>query len=104
VVPDEFAVPQIEVQEGDGHRQVETPGSRASRIEVQDAVAFRAGRLVRMAAHDNMKSGSQGINIERVNIVQDVDGRGRQLDGFGFGQALRPPLGVHISAHRKNRR
>jgi len=64
---------------------------------------FRAGRLVRMSAHDDMESRGDRIKIERVNIVEDVNRCGIGLDDFGFGQGQRPRFRIDISAHGKNR-
>jgi len=64
---------------------------------------FRAGGLVRMSAHNDMKSRGYGIEIERVNVVENVNRCEIRLDDFGFGQGLRPRFCIHVSAHGKNR-
>ena len=64
---------------------------------------FRAGRLVRMSAHDDVESRGDGIKIERVNVVEDVNCCGICLDDFGFGQGQRPRVRIHISPYGKNR-
>jgi len=92
------------MEEGDRHRQIESPRSRASRVEEQDAAVFRAGRLVRMSAYDDMKSRGGGIEIERMNVVQYVNRCGIRLDDLGFGKSQRPRLHIHVSPHGKNRR
>lgn len=91
------------MEKGDRHRQIETARACASRIEEQDAAMFRAGRLVRMSAHDDVKTCGNGIKIERVCVVKDVDSCGICHDDFGFGQGQRPRLRIHISPHGKNR-
>ena len=91
------------MEERDGHRQIETPRSGASRIDEQDAAVLRAGRLVRMPAYDDLESRGDGIKIERVNVVKDVYRCEIRLDDFGFGKIQGPRLGIHISPHGKNR-
>src|SRR5262249_15683065 len=66
-----------------------TPGTRATRIHVNDARAFRPARLVRMTTDDNVELSRGGIKIKLLNVVQHVyqnrarfnDGRDRQLRG-----------------------
>lgn len=91
------------MQDRDCHRQIETPRSRASGIEEQDAAVLRARRLVRMPAYDDVESRGDGIKIERVNVVEDVNRGAIRLDNFVFGKSLRPRFGIHISPHGKNR-
>jgi len=64
---------------------------------------FRAGRFVRMPAHDDMESCGDGIKIERVNVVKDINCCGIRLDDFGFGQGQRPRVRIDIAPHGKNR-
>ena len=56
-----------------------------------------------MSAHDDVESRGDGIKIERVNVVEDVNRGGIGLDDFGFGKSQGPRLGIHISPHGKNR-
>ena len=64
---------------------------------------FGAGRLVRMPAHDDMESRGDGIEVERVNIVEDVNRCGIRFDDFGLGKSQRPRFCIDISPHGKNR-
>ena len=91
------------MEKRDRYRQIESPRPCASRIEEQNAAVFRAGWLVRMSAHDDMEPCGDGIKIERVNVVEDVNRCGIRLDDFGFGQRQRPWVRIHISPHGKNR-
>ncbi len=91
------------IEARDRHRQIEPPRACASGIEKQDSVSFRSGRLVRMAAHNDLEARSGGIKTERVNVVKDVDRCAIHLDDFGFRKRLRPRLRIHISPHGKNR-
>ncbi len=63
---------------------------------------FRAGRLVRMSADDDVESRRDGIKIEGVNVVENVNCCGVCFDDFGFGQSQRPWLRIYISPHSKN--
>ena len=93
----------IQLETRDRHRQIKTPRACASWIEEQDAVEFRPGRFVRMPAHDDVESRADGIEIELVNVVKNVNRCGICLDNFGFGQGLRPRFRIDISSHGKNR-
>jgi hypothetical protein len=103
---DDIEVPWLStyVEAGDRYRQIETARACASRIEEQDAAVFRAGRLVRMSAHDDMESRGDGVKIERVNVVENKNRCGLRLDDLGFRQCQRPRFRIHISSHGKNRR
>lgn len=90
------------MEKRDRHRQIEPPRACASRIEEQDAAVFRAGRLVRMPAYDDLESRDDGIKIDRVNVVKDVNRRGICLDDFGFRKSQRPRFRIDISPHGKN--
>ena len=65
---------------------------------------FRPRGLVRMPADDDLKSRGGGIEIERVNIVQNVNRRGFRFEDFGFGQGQRPRLRIDVSPYGKNGR
>ena len=91
------------IEPRDCDRQIKTARACASRIEEQDAALLRAGRLVRMPAHDNMKSRGGRIQIERLNVVENVNCGGICFDHFGFRKSEGPGLRVHISPHGKNR-
>jgi len=90
------------MKERDRHRQIETPRTGAPRIYEKDAAFFRTGRHMRMSAHDDVETRGGGIEIERVNVVQDVHRKRIRLDDFGFGKRLRPRVRIDISAHGKN--
>ena len=98
-------VPRLltEIDTRDRHRQIEPARSRASRIEEQDSIAFRLSRLVGMPADDDLKTCGGGIEVKRVNVVQNVNRGCIRFDDFRFGQRLCPRVGIHISTHRKNR-
>src|SRR5258708_7494797 len=65
--------PFLEVQARHRNRQVKSPRSGASRVDVQHAIAFRLSGFMRMAADDDAKTGCGWIQVQGVHIVQDVD-------------------------------
>src|SRR5471032_489197 len=81
--------------------QFESARPRAARIEIQDAVFHFLFRLMRVPADHCRKAGSLGIEVERVDIMDDVDVKSAQLDNFRFLEASRPCLRVHIAANRR---
>ena len=87
-----------------GHRQIEAARAGASRIHVQHSAFFGLARLVRMPAHDHLKSGRNRIEIEGMNVMQDVNRCAVNFNCLGFRQGSGPRLGIHISSHRKYRR
>ncbi len=53
---------QIQARERD--RQFEAARAGTARIEIQDAVTFRARRLVRMTAHHDVEARGGGVQIK----------------------------------------
>jgi hypothetical protein len=99
---DEFQLPgncaQVEPRHRD--RQTEAPRSRAARVDVDDSAALAAAGLVRVAAHDRLEPGRGGIEIERVHVMEHIDGGAAGLRHRGLGQRFRPRAPIDISAHR----
>jgi hypothetical protein len=77
---------------------------RAPRIDEEHASAFRAARLVRMPADDDVKSGCGWVQIEIVNVVKHVDvGRACFYDGCER-QRGSPRFVVNVASDRNDRR
>jgi hypothetical protein len=54
---------------------------------------------VRVAADHNRESGGFGLEVQRCQIVQHIDGDASDFEDFIFGQPLCPPLLVDVAAN-----
>src|ERR1700722_6495264 len=64
---------RAQVQPRNGYRQLKPSGARASGIDVEDAGALAASKLMRVSADDHLESGRFSNQIELMDVVQHVD-------------------------------
>ena len=64
-----------EVEAGEGDGKVKSARAGAAGIDVEDAALFVFCWFVSVAGYHDVKSGSGGIQVEFVEIVQHVDRR-----------------------------
>src|SRR3954467_5833877 len=55
------------------NRELETPRTRAPRIEIEHAASLGGGRLVRVPGNNHAKAGGPRIEIQLRDVVDHVD-------------------------------
>src|SRR5262249_50464 len=71
------------------NRQLEAPRARAAGIEVQDAVNTLDFWYVRMAGNNHIDDGAS-IDLQRLQVVQNVDRFPREVHKFRVGVFASP--------------
>src|SRR5207302_4189534 len=61
------------IHSGQHYGQIEPPRPRTAGVNVNDALPVGPRGLVRMPAHHHGKARSRGFEVERLQIMQDVD-------------------------------
>ncbi|HEY6894210.1 MAG TPA: hypothetical protein VI258_08585, partial [Rhodanobacteraceae bacterium] len=92
----------VEMRDGDG--QSKAAGTRASRVDVDDAVALAHERLVRVPGDDGTDASGVVRKVELREIVQNVDDTIFDGEREGFGKSLRPRTDVVVATHRAHGR
>jgi hypothetical protein len=77
-------------------RQPEAPPSRAAGIQVENAADRVDLRYVGMPGNDHIDAGA-GIDLQRLQVVQNVDRLSRQAHEFGAGVFPGPVAAVDVS-------
>src|SRR3954454_23634419 len=68
-------------ERGNRDRQLEAPPSRAAGIQVENAADRVDLRYVGMSGNNHVDAGA-GFDLQRLQVVQNVDRRSRQADQF----------------------
>src|SRR5262249_36719195 len=71
----------LEVRNRNG--QAEASGTCTPRIDELHAVAVGNRRFVRVSGNDDVKTGSQRVDLQLLHIVKDVDADALDLEGQG---------------------
>jgi len=87
----------LQIQPGHSHGQLKSARTCTAWINVQDAIALVTSRLVGVAAHNHLKSGRSGIQIQRAQIVQHVGSNDITLAGIHTGPATEDE--ITLTAH-----
>jgi len=87
----------LEKAYGDG--QAEPPRARAPGIHVQHPIPLRNGGLVRMARDYDLKPRRDGIEIQLLDVVQNVDPYAADLERGGGRYGLSPGTLVVVASH-----
>jgi bifunctional non-homologous end joining protein LigD len=77
-------------------RQLEAPPSRAAGIQVENAADRVDLRYVGMPGDDHVDAGA-GVDLQRLQVVQNVNRLSRQTHKFRVGVFAGPLTAVHIS-------
>ena len=98
----------VDFEHADRNGKGKAPRPCASWIEIEHAfVAARAvidSRLVGVAADDDIDSGSNGIKIEFIQIVDEIEVLSGELDKIGCRQLRRASCAIDVAANRCDRR
>ena len=88
-----------EVEDGQGDGQGEASGAGAAGVDIQDSITTVEFGLVSVAADDDVKAGSFGVEVELFKVVEDVDRDILEFDYSGKRNGTGPGFGVHVAAN-----
>ena len=91
-------------EHGNRYRQGKAAGTGAARIDKENVVTPFGDRLVGMARNDDAKAGSNGIEGELCDVMQNMDRVSAYLDRVARRKADRPRALVVIAPNRAHRR
>jgi hypothetical protein len=77
-------------------RQLEPPPSRAAGIQVENAADRVDLRYVGMSGNDHVDTSAR-VDLQRLQVVQNVDRLSRQALQFRIGVFVGPLAAVHVS-------
>src|SRR6476646_5755879 len=83
---------------GNRYRQLEAPRTRASRIDVQDAVARLDRGLMRVPEHDGCEAGRNRIKIELRYVMKHPKYHLPNLDRLRCREVCCPGLAINVAA------
>src|SRR5579863_5730222 len=84
--------------------QLETPWSRAARVEIDHAVFSFVLRDVAVSVDYSFESRCLRLQVQLGEIVQNVNRNGSDFHDFGHRQSTRPPSAVDVAADGGDRR
>jgi len=92
----------FDVKSGKCDGQLESPGTRRARIQIEHAVTHFLGGLVRMAADDGRDAGSGRVEVQLVEIVKDVQRPASRFDSCIRGKLPGPVPLIHVAPNRSH--
>jgi hypothetical protein len=98
----ETAGGQIQSRHSNG--QVEAAWPSASRVEIEHPANSLDPGPMRVAANDNVNPARDWIELQRLNVVQDMDAAPAEGYHLGLRIMLRPVPGIDVPSDRNDRR
>src|SRR5438034_3947679 len=93
---------QIQGRHGDG--QVETPWPSASRIEIEHPANSLDPGAMGVTANDNVNPARDWIELQRLNVVEDMDAAPAEGHHLGLRITFRPGAGIDVPSDRNDGR
>ena len=90
-------------QDRDRHRQLEAARAGAAGIDEQYSIAQIDRWPVRMAGNDDLHAGCGGVDRERMNVMQYIQGYAAEFNRSRFRNRCRPVAAVIVAANRTDR-
>jgi hypothetical protein len=102
----EFRVPGFgcQIDQGEGYREMESPGSGASWIQIAHAPALGLFRLMSVAADDEIEFRCIGAQVQLAEIMQNIEAGTASLHLRCKGQLPGPGASVDIATNGEYRR
>lgn len=93
-----------EGKSGDRDRKPEAARSRATRIQIQNAIPSLNSGLMRMAAHDDVEARGFRVDSKILDVVDDVDAEAGDVERPEAGERARQVSPVVVTPYRDDGR
>src|SRR5690606_16769256 len=76
----------------------------AAGIELEDAVPMPYNGLVRMAGDDRIETGGGRVEVERVDVMDDIEEAAFDLEDRGIGKRVGPLVDIAANGRKRRQR
>lgn len=94
----------IHIYEREGNRQLKPARPRASRVDVEYAIALGLPRLMGMPADDDVEAGGSRIQVQSLDIVKNIEEDRARFCYGGIRQIASPVSLIDVSTYRDDGR